>query len=465
MKQLTILFLLLTGLIFSAFSQENPIFIGSKTGLQENRNLSFNPGDTNLYVNGVWSRLNDMPQSLLGTNTYYDSLSGRILICGGSNSSGIPTDTCRWYDLNSGTYTQAASLPGPRWSGKLVKVKDALYLVGSIDSTFTSADGLIFKFSLLTGTWSIADTIPAPFVHEAAVSVINDSLIAVIGGSVSGFSGAINLVRIYNPAFNTWINSNVYPINITTAHSEFNKTEFDTSLFVAGGYSAGFVNSVFKGNVNLYSADTIIISWQLFSNLPFSVPVYRVCGARWQDFMLIGPGMNGSASVNEIWGLRFQDTIGVWTGFLPVSGDTAANISSFAPVTGLDSNYFYLFGGFKNPNALNIAQKYSFITPPPIGINNISSNIPSEFRLYQNYPNPFNPVTKVRFDYVKTDDNNISFDVFDITGRQVYSYRFTALSSGTYELEFAGKDLASGLYIYRISNNVHSIAKKMILLK
>ncbi len=33
-----------------------------------------------------------------------------------------------------------------------------------------------------------------------------------------------------------------------------------------------------------------------------------------------------------------------------------------------------------------------------IGINKISSEVPSKFRLEQNYPNPFNPTTKIKFD-------------------------------------------------------------------
>ncbi len=465
MKQITILIIFFAVFGISSLSQENPIFIEGQTNGPVKGNSNYLAGDTNTYVNGIWSRVSDLPASLLGTNAYYDSLNSRIFICGGASSTGVPTDTCWWYNVAGGTFTQAASLPRPRWSGKLVRVKDALYLVGSIDTAFTTPDGLIFRYSLQNNSWSIADTIPAPFVLEAAVCVLKDSLIAVIGGSTSGFQGAINRVRIYDPQLNVWKVSNVFPINITTAHAEYYQTDSDTSIFVVGGFGAGNINSVFRGSVDFFSSDTIFVTWQLYCNVPFSQPLYRVAGAKWNDFMLFGPGMTGGTSVNEIWGLRYNDSIGVWTGFLPASGDTTANISSFAAVTGIDSNYFFLFGGFKNPNAINIAQKYSFITPPPIGIVNISASVPGEFRLYQNYPNPFNPVTRIKFDYIRSSESDVNFDVYDVTGRQVYQYRFTGLTSGSYEIDFDGTDLSSGLYLYRLYNGKNSATGKMILLK
>ena len=465
MKQITILITFLTVLGLSTLSQENPIFIESNTIQPVTGNSNFPAGDTNTYVNGMWSRLSELPAALLGTNTYYDSLNGRIFICGGANSTGTPTDSCLWYNISGGSYSLAASLPRPRWSGKLVKVKDTLYLVGSIDTSFTTPDGLIFRYSLQNNTWSIADTIPAPFVHEAAVCVLKDSLIAVIGGSTTGFQGAINLVRIYDPATGIWKNSNVFPVNMTTGHAEYIQTELDSLIFAVGGFGAGNLNTVFRGRVDYFTSDTIFVAWQLYGSVPFSRPLYRVAGTKWNDFMLFGPGMTGSTSVNEIWGLRYQDSIGVWTGFLPASGDTTANISSFAAATGSDSNYFYLFGGFKNPNAINTAQKYSFITPPPIGITNISVNVPGEFRLYQNYPNPFNPVTRIKFDYIKSSESDVNFAVYDVTGRQVYRYKFTGLTSGSYEIDFDGSELSSGLYLYRLQNGKNSATGKMILLK
>ncbi|HMQ81223.1 MAG TPA: T9SS type A sorting domain-containing protein [Ignavibacteria bacterium] len=402
----------------------------------------------------------------MGTNTYYDSLSGRIFICGGANQSAVPNDTCWWYNISTGVYQQAALLPEGRWSGKLVRVKSNLYLVGSINSTFSSPDGKIFRYSLQQNSWSVADTMPVPLVHEAAVTVINDSLIAIVGGSTNGFQGAINRVRLYEPVLGVWKNSDPFPVNNSTAHAELNINGNDTSIFVFGGYNAGYLNTVYKGIISTVNQDTTSITWQLFCNVPFSSPVYRVAGTKWRDYMLMGPAMNGGTSLNNIWGLAFDGSFGYWTNFLPSSGDSAAIISTFSTVSGTDSNYFYLFGGFKNPNVLNAAQKYSFITPPPIGIVNISNSIPSGFKLHQNFPNPFNPLTKIRFDFERTPGaGDVLLKVFDISGRSVSEYRFQDLQSGLYEITFDGSQLASGVYFYTISDFHNSQTKKMILIK
>ena len=97
-----------------------------------------------------------------------------------------------------------------------------------------------------------------------------------------------------------------------------------------------------------------------------------------------------------------------------------------------------------------------------IGINLISTEIPTGFKVYQNYPNPFNPSTKIKFDLPS--HGNISFRVYDILGKEVYvldDYR----SAGSYEVIFNGENYPSGIYYYRIETENSSESKKMILLK
>lgn len=459
-------FFLVIFINISVFSQENPLFPSQKPDFNTSI-ISHSSADTNVYLQGVWSYLAELPSKRYGTNTYYDSAGGRIFICGGRGENALPTDTCWWYNINSNSYQQAASLPEGRWSGKLVKVKNFLYLVGSINTDFTAPDGLIFKYSLLQNTWSIADTLPAPFVHEPAVCVINDSLIAVIGGSTSGFLFPVNRVRIYEPELNTWIGTNLFPVNLTTSHAEYLRMENDSLIFVFGGYNAGNLNSVYKGRIeNDTIPDSIKIVWELFGSTPYGIGTYRVAGSRWKDYMLIGPAMNGGVTINSIWGLNYSNSIGVWTNFQPSSADSAGIISTFASVTGIDSNYFYLFGGLRNPNALNTAKKYSFITPPPIGIVNINGNVPGNFILHQNFPNPFNPETKIIFDVKDVSaDRKIFFKVYDITGRVVTENIFENIKPGKYQITFKGNELASGVYFYSIYNNFQILTKKMILLK
>ncbi len=223
---------------------------------------------------------------------------------------------------------------------------------------------------------------------------------------------------------------------------------------------------MYKGIPVFQNSDTINVFWDQFGNTPYGFGTYRMAGARWKDYMLFGPAMYVAQSINSIWGLSYQDGLGVWTNFQPVSDDSSANISSFSSVTGTDSNYFYIFGGFKNPNILNTAKKYSFITPPPIGIHQTSENIPVKFKLYQNYPNPFNPSTKIKFDLTENYQlKNIFIKIFDVTGKEINFYSFSGLKQGTYEIDFDGKNLTSGVYFFTLIAGNHKETIKMVLIK
>jgi hypothetical protein len=51
-----------------------------------------------------------------------------------------------------------------------------------------------------------------------------------------------------------------------------------------------------------------------------------------------------------------------------------------------------------------------------IGINTISTTIPSEFNLEQNYPNPFNPTTNIKYHITKS--SNVNLKVYDLLGKK-----------------------------------------------
>ncbi|MBS1492855.1 MAG: T9SS type A sorting domain-containing protein [Bacteroidetes bacterium] len=98
-----------------------------------------------------------------------------------------------------------------------------------------------------------------------------------------------------------------------------------------------------------------------------------------------------------------------------------------------------------------------------IGVQNISSEIPSSFILHQNYPNPFNPSTKIRYEITKSDF--VKLTVSDITGKEVEILVNENQLAGVYETEFNGGNLCSGIYYYRIETRSFIDTKKMILIK
>jgi len=105
--------------------------------------------------------------------------------------------------------------------------------------------------------------------------------------------------------------------------------------------------------------------------------------------------------------------------------------------------------GFQNPDTV-------------IGIYN-TTEIAKVYKLYPPYPNPFNPITQINYDIPK--QSQVTIRIFDILGREVLTLLDEIKQPGFYETVFDGKDLASGIYFYRIEADQFIDCKKMVLLK
>ena len=119
---------------------------------------------------------------------------------------------------------------------------------------------------------------------------------------------------------------------------------------------------------------------------------------------------------------------------------------------------------YQNPNddrmpLIVLDSKYT-----KVSVEKITSNIPTEFYLEQNYPNPFNPSTQIRFGI--SEASNVELKVYDILGREVVTLIDREfMNAGVYNVKFNAVDLASGIYIYKLTTGNHSISKKMQLMK
>ncbi len=93
----------------------------------------------------------------------------------------------------------------------------------------------------------------------------------------------------------------------------------------------------------------------------------------------------------------------------------------------------------------------------------ILDEIDKETELNQNYPNPFNPVTTIRF-YL-AEESDITIDVFDLAGFKVATIEKGFREPGYHDVEFDGRRLASGVYLYRLKTKNQVQSRKMILIK
>jgi hypothetical protein len=91
------------------------------------------------------------------------------------------------------------------------------------------------------------------------------------------------------------------------------------------------------------------------------------------------------------------------------------------------------------------------------------TEIPKEFALEQNYPNPFNPVTTIRYALKQQED--VKLIIYNMLGQKVKTLVDEPQKAGWYDIRFNAKDLASGVYIYRIKAGKFIKAYKMVIIR
>lgn len=94
--------------------------------------------------------------------------------------------------------------------------------------------------------------------------------------------------------------------------------------------------------------------------------------------------------------------------------------------------------------------------------------IPLEFDLGQNYPNPFNPSTTIT--YILPESARVQLDIYNIKGQLVTSLVDAQQVAGNHSVIWNSKDMnnrnvASGVYLYRLSTANKTVTKRMLLMK
>lgn len=123
------------------------------------------------------------------------------------------------------------------------------------------------------------------------------------------------------------------------------------------------------------------------------------------------------------------------------------------------------FFWFDNKKAVLVGEKGKILVYGDINpfIQQISSLAPENYHLSQNYPNPFNPSTKIKFDIPK--GSLVKLKIYDMLGREVATLVNEKLNPGSYEYEWNGMNLPSGVYFYKLESENFIETKRMVLVK
>ena len=99
-----------------------------------------------------------------------------------------------------------------------------------------------------------------------------------------------------------------------------------------------------------------------------------------------------------------------------------------------------------------------------------TESLPNDYILSQNYPNPFNPTTTIQYTIPvvalsEVEVLHVTLKVYDILGREVATLVNKNQKPGSYNVEFDGYELTSGIYYYKLTAGNFNQTKKMLLIK
>lgn len=172
-------------------------------------------------------------------------------------------------------------------------------------------------------------------------------------------------------------------------------------------------------------------------------------------------GIKVDDGTGEIWIDHDSDSIwNYWTdyGFPPI-GTTVDSVRGWV---------YHHYGDYSDSTAYKLAPLYV----PDIAISGLGVAdqfvVPSEYALYHNYPNPFNPETQITFKLGSSE--NVRLVIYDILGRQVRTLTRGQYDAGLHSVTWdgrnnVGKQVSSGVYVYRIKAGEFIDQKKMILIR
>jgi hypothetical protein len=119
----------------------------------------------------------------------------------------------------------------------------------------------------------------------------------------------------------------------------------------------------------------------------------------------------------------------------------------------------------------------TFVAPPDtFGSQRIATavadyerrRIPTDYALHQNHPNPFNPSTAIGYDLPK--ESLVKLAVYNVLGQKVRTLIEAKQQAGSHTVQWNGLDdygrqMATGMYIYRIEAGRFIAVRKMVLMK
>lgn len=377
----------------------------------------------------------------------------------------------------------------------------SVYFEDSLNGfAFPSASG-IYKTTDGGENWDVQNI---PNLNSEIVKIIKPNINYLIGVGSGG-----TIIKSLDGGVN-WEIKSVGTSDYLTSIS----STIDGKLFVTS-YDKNIFRSTDDGDTwNIYSLDTLWSALTSISfrnaNIGFGVGFYNISikttdgGENW---FTIPPIING----RSMFAIKFiNESVGYTVGGSEIDKTTDGGItwikkydsggSQLNDITTYGTNFAWVAGSDKILHTRNTGESwytqtytpYTYLTKVEcvdslisfvIGEENLykttdggggslvdiedSKDQIIDFELSQNFPNPFNPTTTISYQLPTA--GNIIFKVYDVLGNEVVTLVNEYRPAGSYEIEFkstvGSRQLANGVYFYRLQAGDYVETKKMILLK
>jgi hypothetical protein len=353
--------------------------------------------------------------------------------------------------------------------------------------TYSSIDlsGYSIQYAAATSsTYSVTNlsgTIPAGsyyLIKEGNAGEIGASLPVTPNATgsfnIAAASGKIALVN-YQTAITG--KSNAHVIDFVGYGS--NATEYETAPMSGSGlssYKASLRRKDNSGN-NTYgtngsgwdsddNSNDFYCETNIASNSPLPVELTLFTGSvlengvhlNWSTATEVnnyGFEVERSISIYPLPGSATEDRRGVWdkAGFVAGHGNSNSPKNySFTDVNVPAGNVSYRL------KQIDLDGRFEYSD-----VVNLKVAAPVLFFVKQNFPNPFNPATTIKYELPA--NSYVTVKVFDLIGREIETLVNRNETAGVHSVNFDGKNLSSGMYIYKVQAGSYYQIKKMLLLK
>jgi len=145
-------------------------------------------------------------------------------------------------------------------------------------------------------------------------------------------------------------------------------------------------------------------------------------------------------------------------GNTPLPGGFSVGFGGGTVVLTMVGTHYYVC----QPHA-SLGMKGTITVKSAMGIGDNNASTPTTYSLRQNYPNPFNPSTTIGFSLPMS--GNVTLKVYNMLGQEVATLVNGELEAGVYSVVWTPKELASGIYMYRLQVSDFAATKKLMLAK